>query len=332
MSQLESINPVRNNSRDVMERSEHVEVNEDLIPEFCDHITSKYEFETADWDAPVFPTVDEHGVEDVTDFLFVGNALNYCFNDMESGDKFTYEFIDTKWSGAFGMWAGLMDEYQDNPDLLNPQYLQSITTEEVERIFEASNNVPLPMPKSRAENLRSVGELMSDFGGSFWNAFSMGTVQLYGENGVVSNLAGSESYKDERTYDGEKVRFDKRAQLSVSMLYGKLLDTEHAFEISDMEEFTVFADYGIPAGLATHGVINYSDELTSRIQNCEIIEENSKEEIEIRSATVVAGELIQDHLEENYDVDATIPVLDYVLWRMRKDADTNVHLTKTTAY
>lgn len=332
MSQLESTNPVRNHATGVMNRATHVEVNEDEIADFCEHITENYEFETAEWDAPVFPTVEEHGVEDATDFLFVGNALNYCFNDMESGEKFTYKFIGNDWPGSFGMWAGLMDEYQSNPDILDAEHLQSITTEDIERIFAPSNDVPLPMPETRAQKLRSVGELMNDYGGSFWNAFNVGMVQLYGENGVVSNLASTEAYRDTRTYNGETVRFDKRAQLTVSMLYGKLLGTEHEFRISDIEEFTVFADYGIPAGLATHNVISYNDELATRIENREIIEEGSEQEVEIRSATVIAVEKIQEHLRNNYDVDTSIPVLDYVLWRMRKDADTNVHLTETTAY
>lgn len=332
MSRPESANPVRSQSRMVVDEAEHVSLNQENVPDFCDFLIDEYEFETADWDAPVFPSIKENEIEDVADYMFVGNALNYCFNDMETGDKFAYEFIGTEWSGAFGMWAAMMDYYRDNEELLETRFLKSITVEQVEDIFEPSNGVKLPMIKSRVKNLRSVGQLMEKFDGSLWNIFEDGSVRIYGQNGIVSTLANSESYEDKRTYKGQTVRFDKRAQLAVSMLYGKLIGTEYEFEITDMKKFTVFADYGIPAGLATHRIIEYDSELSERVQEQDIVQENSPEEVEIRASTVVAVERIQRYLKNNYNVDATIPVLDYVLWRMRKDADTNVHLTETTAY
>lgn len=325
-------NPVKEDAEYVMNNNTEVDVIRDSIPEFCEFLTQEFEFETADWDAPVFPNLDDCSVEDVVDFLFVGNALNYCFNDMESGDKFQVEFIGSDWTGAFGMWAALMKEYQRNPDVLSGDHLAQIDQDEVERIFESSNDVQIPMIQTRVENLNSVGQLMNEYDGTFWDWFSDGQVKLYGSSGLVSNLSYTSAFRDSRTYDDQTVRFDKRAQLAVSMVYGKLLDTEYEFNIVDMDSFSVFADYGIPAGLATHGVIEYSDDLYNDIESGVEIEENSKEEIEIRAATVVAVQLVSNYLEQNYDVKTDMPVLDFVLWNMRRDAKVNVHLTETTAY
>lgn len=325
-------NPVRQGSEMVMEGETYVQFRENKVPEFCQYIVDNYEFEMADWDAPVFPSVNDHSIEEVVDFFVVGNSVNYCFNNLETGEKFAHEFMGNNWDGAFGMWASLMGEFQTNNRLLDSEYLKVIDEEEVADIFEPCNGVEIPMLESRVESLQSVGELIEEVGGTFWNLFDDQTVNLYGDDGVVSTLAEADAYEDARLYGGDIVRFDKRAQLAVSMLYGKLHTTQYEFEIEDMKEFTVFADYGIPAGLASHGVIEYGDTLSQKIESQEVIPENSPEEVEIRSATVVAVDKISEYLDQNFDVPTKMPVLDYVLWCMRREADTNVHLTETTAY
>lgn len=327
-----SENPVRQDSYKVMNNSSDVHVNYGEISDFCEELLENFEFETASWDAPVFPSTDEAEIEDVFNFFLLGNSINYCFNDLDTGSKYSYDFIGTDWSGAFGMWAALMDEFQNNPEFLTSEYLVDLDLNDVEEIFNSSGSVDIPLIEERLECMRSVGRLIMDLNASFWTLFENGEVDLYGDNGVVEMLSEYSSYKDERTYQGENVRFDKRSQLVVSMLYGKVLGTKYEFKINDMDEFTVFADYGIPAGLASNDIIKYSDSLQSKITNQERIPENSSEEVEIRAATVVSGEEIQKCLSEQHNVESHMPILDYVLWCMRQEASTNEHLTETTAY
>lgn len=319
--------------RDSSNNRDYVHIREDNIASFCDMLVDNndYDFEMADWDAPVFPSFENVEVSDVVDFFFVGNAINYCFNDISTGEKFTKKYDSINWSGAFGMWASLMKEYQQNPDLLNASYLRSISLEDAQRIFDPVGT-KIPMIQSRVKNLNNVGKLMDDMGGTFWNMID-DTTYLYENNGVIEKMTEYSVYQDTRKYNGRQIRFDKRAQLAVSMLYGKLHGTEYEFEIGDMHNFTVFADYGIPAGLASFDILEYDEELTKKIQRQKEIKEGSPEEIQIRANTVVAGDKIQTHLSENYpNVSTQIPVLDYVLWQMRKEADTNAHITKTEAY
>jgi hypothetical protein len=331
-------NPVYRLSEFVMNHSTSVTVNEEQIPEFCEFLVEEYDFELPQWDAPVFPQVLETPVEEVVDYFMVGNALNYCFNDIETGEKFAVEFLGDDWAGAFGMWAALMKEYHRNPDILQADVLKSLTRDDVERIFEPSNGVQIPLIDTRVEKLNTLGELMESeqfngtYNNSFWNAFLDGSVSLYSGSRLIPTLTQSDAYVDEREYNGQTVQFDKRAQLAVSMIYGKLHGTEHQFEINDMGNFSVFADYGVPAGLATHNIISYDENLQNDIDTQNPIPEGSSEEVEIRAATVASVTEIQEHLEDNYNVSAEIPYLDYVLWQMRNDADTNVHLTETTAY
>lgn len=164
---------------------------------------------------------------------------------------------------------------------------------------------------------------LSELGGSFVSLFNE-DIYIYGSDGIVELLVESEAFKDERTYYGEKIRFDKRAQLAVCMIYEKCLHTMYEFEICDESSFTIFADYGIPAGLAAYNVFEYEDSLQKQIDNNIQIEENSKEEVEIRAATVLAGELIQEEIKNETGVTVSMVVLDYLLWQMRNDAETSL--------
>ncbi len=326
-----SINPVRNDAKKVMNTAESVTINTEKISELSQQLINEYEFKPADWDAPVFPSISESDFETIVDFFIVGNSINYCFNDLDSGVKFSTEYLDIEWDGAFGMWASIKRAMDENIPILDANYLKNITKSELIQIFDSTQNTSMPMIESRVENLNTVGEMMEDLGGSFVSLFE-DDVQIYGENGIVELLVKSNAFKDERTYDEEIIRFDKRAQLSVCMIYGKCLNTKYEFEIEDIDSFTIFADYGIPAGLFAYGVLEYSNPLQNQIESRNIIPENSKEEVEIRSATIIAGELIQKEIYNQSNNEISMVILDYLLWQMRNDEDTIAHITETTAY
>lgn len=322
--------PVRPGSHAVMTDATHVSIDDSELQALADTLATEYDLELPTWDAPVFPGPDAP-VDDIVDFFIVGNALNYCFNDIETGLKYEAEYLDTEWAGAFGMWAALKREYDTNPDILSADRLSSLTEGEVSRIFEPAGDTSLPLLDTRFTHLNAVGDLMDDVGGSFRPLFD-GEVTLYGDDGVVSRLAETAAYKDEREYDEDIVRFDKRAQLAVCMLYGRLQGTDYEFAISDMDAFTIFADYGIPAGLAAKGVFEYDDDLEQSIESGQTIPEGSPREVEIRAATVVAGDRLLSEVNDLVEMEVTIPILDYILWKMRNDANTTAHITPTTAY
>lgn len=324
-------NPVRNDAKKVMENAENVSINTEEISKLSQKLINEYELKPAEWDAPVFPSIPESDFETIVDFLIVGNSVNYCFNDLESGVKFSTEYLDVEWPGSFGLWASIKRAMDENIPILDADYLQSITKNELKNIFNSTENKSMPMVESRVENLNEVGKIMEDLGGSFVSLFE-DDVQIYGENGIVESLVESNAFKDERTYNGEIIRFDKRAQLAVCMIYGKCLNTEYEFDIKDKNSFTIFADYGIPAGLFAYGVLEYSNALQNQINSRNTIPKNSKSEVEIRSATVIAGELIQEEIYNQSNKKISMIILDYLLWQMRNDEDTIAHMTKTTAY
>lgn len=75
------------------------------------------------------------------------------------------------------------------------------------------------------------------------------------------------------------------------------------------------------------GVLTYSPELSKKIDNFELIEENSKEEKALRAATILACE----NIAEKHNI--SIPALDRLLWLARNYfKDKKFHLTKTSNY
>lgn len=325
--------PVRKGAQLVMGQASHVHVNKERIPDIVDYLLDSFSFKMSSWDDPVYPSVTNPDVpvEDVIDFMMVGNALNYCFNYVDSAEKYRVIIDGEEYTGAWAMWASLHETYKENPDILNPEVLMNVTPNDVETMFSRGVDRSIPMFDTRVTHLHVIGERMAEYQGTFAGLFS-DPVRLYGNNGIVEILSNSPPFVDKRTYNGKVIRFDKRAQLTVSMLYGKLYDSNHGFTIHDMDEFTVFADYGIPAGLATHGVIEYSDDLHSKIMHREPIPVNSNMETEIRAATVVAADIIKEQLENKHGIDAPMPILDSGLWHMRQERDVPVHLTECTAY
>lgn len=324
-------NPVRQSAYSVLEQAEHVTVNQDAVEELAAALADEYDFTLASWDAPVFPSLDNAPVKDVIDFIIVGNSINYCFNDLQTGEKYVYEYNGDEWRGAYGMWAALYQAYQRGLSVTDPGFLQHLDTGTVESLFRPAGDVELPMMRTRLAKLKQIGRVMASAGGSFARYFP-GFIYAYGDDGVVDRLARTKAYQDEGRYKNARVRFDKRAQLAVSMLYGKLQDTTYEFTIEDSDSLTVFADYGIPAGLRAHGVLSYSDELASKVDERKRVQAWSPHEVEIRAGTVVAGDRIKNVLETEYEEDVTIPVLDHVLWQMRTEAESTQHLTETTAY
>jgi hypothetical protein len=60
-----------------------------------------------------------------------------------------------------------------------------------------------------------------------------------------------------------------------------------------VEELTVFAGYKLPKVLRRLGILRYAPHLAEQIDRHELLEAGSREQVEIRAATVWAGELIK---------------------------------------
>lgn len=134
------------------------------------------------------------------------------------------------------------------------------------------------------------------------------------------------------------MHFYKRAQILVGDLwaaYGKPTDPSHPFYFNDMQQLTMFADYRVPQILREMGILQYSLELARRIDAREELAFGSEEELEIRAATIVAVEQLQQELQQRHGSQLMVLEVDWLLWQWgecRKDALPPHHRTLTVYY
>lgn len=334
MTRTGTDNPVRESVYAFVDGMEHIAVDDNAITRYAAELAEE-EFPLADWRFPVMLSrEDGFSTDDVIDYFFLYNAINFAYNDFETGEKFAADYNGEEWRGSFGMCGCLTRAIEDGTPLLDGDYLAQLSRDDMSEIFAPSNGVELPMLEERRRILNGVGErLVREYDGRFHSLVEEASDRLYDDgDGVVEQLVDTfPSYDDRDVVDGQEVVFYKRAQLAAAMAYGRLEGTG-AFPIEDMDNFTVFADYNLPNVLRHQGVLSYSDELSTSIERGELIEQGSREEVELRAATVYAAGELRDAINERRDDAVYGPEMDTKLFMQKSDPETAVHLTETTAY
>ena len=104
--------------------------------------------------------------------------------------------------------------------------------------------------------------------------------------------------------------------------------------LRDIDRLTAFADYKVPQVLRDLGVLRYRDDLAGAIRRRELIPSGSREEIEIRAATIWGCELLRQALTRQ-DRDFTAAEVDWLLWNQGQrlpETTEPYHRTRTIYY
>lgn len=317
-------NPVLPSTRYLIDTAKFVRIDDEALNRLADTLGIG-ELIIPKWDIPVYVSGT---MEDVIDFVFLENSINFAFTDFVTGAKYCTEYLGTEWKGSYGMLAALKKAIDSGVPLLDGAYLRDISFEEMRSIFTDS----IPMLKERWEIFREVGGVLCDrYGGHFHNLYAAANGRLFNNGkGLVELLtADFPSFDDSGVIDGHAVRFDKRAQLAPAILQGKYQETP-LFE--DIDKLTIFADYVLPKGLRDHGVLVYAPELATAVDKGEMIPAWSRKEMEIRAATVHAADRIMGRINAAREDPITILHLDYALWSSSRKTPGRHHLTKTISY
>ena len=180
--------------------------------------------------------------------------------------------------------------------------------------------------------IKEIGRILWD---SFYsnplnllNACNKSAVKLV--SFLCNNLS---AFEDKVSYRGNKFILCKKAKFFVAILHyaGPNID-ECKFD--DINELTVFPDYRLPQILRHFGILSYSVELASLVDNRIEIPYGSEYESEIRIATVIACEKILQLLHEKGKRINAVQ-LDQWLWRKAKEISHVMkphHRTLTTCY
>jgi hypothetical protein len=163
---------------------------------------------------------------------------------------------------------------------------------------------------------RDLGALLDDrFGGSAAElvrsaAGSAGT--------LVTTLGAMPLAHDVARYgDGDReieVPLFKRAQITVSHL-ARAFGGGGLGRFDDVDRLTAFADNLVPHVLRMAGVLVYDDDLADRIEQEELLEPGSAEEVEIRACALYAVELLAAR------TGVTAAAIDHQLWQRGQDPE-----------
>jgi hypothetical protein len=132
------------------------------------------------------------------------------------------------------------------------------------------------------------GFLMSSYGGAFEGPVkeARGSAER-----LTRLLARMPLYQDVATYQGFRVPFLKRAQITCADLAAALRGRGLG-RFGDLAQLTIFADNLVPHTLRMLGVLSYDLLLLQRIDREEELASGSEEEVEIRACALHAVELL----------------------------------------
>jgi hypothetical protein len=141
------------------------------------------------------------------------------------------------------------------------------------------------------------------------------------------------SFRDVVRYNGQAVRFYKRAQILVADLNGAF-GGDGPGSFHDIDTLTAFADYKVPQVLRQLGVLRYEPALYEAIASHRLIPPDTQEEVEIRAATIQAVEALRQALSEQGATLASYEI-DWRLWTLGQslpDDAESYHRTLTVFY
>jgi Queuosine salvage protein len=142
---------------------------------------------------------------------------------------------------------------------------------------------------------------------------------------LAEHLGSWTSFADTSRYDELALPFLKRAQIAVADLA-----RSGVADFRDLDALTMFADNLVPHVLRVDGILQFDPELVARIDREDLIEHDSREEIEIRACALHAVELIV-----GARAGACAAQVDEALWQRGQDRRYKAsprHRSRCTAY
>lgn len=309
--------PVLSSTQYVVEHSQHVAIDAPAIQKMLLNGSVH-----ADW----YP--DLHIAD--PDWIFVLDALNFCFWEERGQPKWGIDYRGQHLSGYWALAGSLKRAHEEGIPLTNAEFLSTISSKTVEQIFHGTQRIPLF--QKRVDHLREVGRiLLEKYDGSFVNLLEKSqrsAVALVQE--VVANFP---CFNDVAAYQGQPVYLYKRAQLLAADLHGAFEGHGHG-AFYDLEQLTIFADYKLPQVLRHYHILEYDAHLAALVDNYLPLAPGSPEEIEIRAATIQAVELMRQSFAARHHPILAFK-LDWWLWTLgQNDAvrQKPYHRTRTVFY
>jgi hypothetical protein len=301
-------------TRTVVEHGTHAWINQEQIDSLAAQWMREMQKSTELTLQPEQPLWDDHyhfhdGTEHTANWLLLLDALNFCFWAEKDQPRWTIEYQGETLNGYWAEAAALKRATEEDIPLWDASYLNTINAETIAHIFRGNQTIPLL--KQRVENAREVGRvLLERYEGQFARTIEQANNSAIA---LVTELVQHfPSFRDTATYHDREVRFFKRAQICVADLAAAFHGTPWG-NFQDLAQLTIYADYKLPQVLRHYDVLEYHTTLAKRIDAQILLEHGSEEEVEIRSCTIWACELLRRALElHGYTL--TVTDIDRHLW------------------
>ena len=283
----ESCNYVRDNST-------HVKINYKKIDEIIEKMDLS---ENKHWlDSSSLKILDLK-VNDVLTFLLVLHSIgDYC---LWGDPKWEIETEEGTLDGSVAMIYLIAKRIKSGKDF-------NMSKEEFKEFLKG--NTELPLLESRYNSLLESNKYLKEH--NFYEEIKGYTKDIDLLNYLIEHFS---FLTDKTEYKGKEVYFYKRAQLFTS----DILHIREKLEKVDVEYDNLVgcADYKIPQVMRCFGMLEFDDELASKVDSKELIEKDSEYEIEIRANNIA----IIDYISKKKGADCTrIKVNDYI-WILGQD-------------
>ncbi len=310
--------------KSVMDGSKFVRINENNLDTLTKKVLERFGKGLDTLDQGFDSTSD---TESDIQLIFVETCVNFCFWPDKDNPKWEVEWPKGNKAGG---WYGLVNCFKralaEEVPVLDAGYLAEISTDDAKNIFRGENNTDIPLLTKRVKDLREAGlVLMQKFGGRFSNALEEANYDAVELVGLI--VREFPSFRDISLLDGKEIFFLKRAQICPNDLDYALRKTK---PITRLNELTAFADYKLPQILRMFDILEYESGLAEKVDSMTEIPHDSREEIEIRVASVWAVELLRRKIGT-----LTAGNIDNVLWLLSQDIQSEAkpyHRTRTIFY
>jgi len=301
---------VLDSTKYVMAQSRHVHLDKKALNHFSGEILA-HGAEIPPWDCHHHYCGD---AEQTVSYLLVLDTLNFCFWAPAGEARWETQYTSKKVSGYYGLAAALKLALESGVPITQARFLCDTTPETLKALLGGSGT--LPLLDKRVDALNELGQvLLAEYSGRAAHLVEDG-----GRSAVMlARLLAKKltSFRDAASYEGRDVFFYKRAQIFAADLHGAFNGRDWG-RFEDIEQLTAFADYKLPQVLRHLGILRYENGLAERVDNGQLIEAGSAQEVEIRANTIWAVEWIRQALDEK-GKRMTASQIDWMLWSLGQD-------------
>jgi hypothetical protein len=298
-------------SSELMKNPKYVTYDEKRITEVAGNLKKKIDEQKEFWMGyPIWFEPEVRGKEEIDYMLMcyelMAGAVNYQYwyakSDMRPND-----------SGATKMYAMLDESFELAGSIHNVGH-RVVCEDACKHFMDMIASQRLPNAEKRIYHVQEILDSMKDGPNVISNMVKAIHLDCLPVETFLRTIVSTY-----HGYAGDM--FLKRPFLVAMMLYRRV-----QWFKSDISRLPIPADYQVPKMLRWLGCIQYSKELSDRIDNDMLIPAGSLMEAEIRAATIQACKLLA------LSSGLSMCDVDTYLWLNRKQCTDKFHLTTTTDY